>query len=222
MSKIYVMNKPVIKVDIVSDVVCPWCYIGKRRMEKAIKELAGEVDVELEYHPFELNPDAPKEGRNQKEHLAAKFGSSEKYEELTAYVTQVAAEEGLRFNFDKQKVSPNTRDAHRIIMLAKETGKQVEAKEAFMKAYFEDGVDLTKKENLIAIAVTCGLDENKVAALMDSEDGIEEIEAEEYTYQQRGVRGVPFFILNNKYGISGAQPVEAFIKAFQEIGVEKV
>ena len=211
------MSKPIVKVDIVSDVVCPWCYIGKRRMEKAIATLAGEVDVQLEYHPFELNPDAPKEGRNQKEYLAAKFGSDEKYKEITGYVTQVAAEEGLKFNFDKQKISPNTRDAHRIIMLAKESGKQLEAKEAFMKAYFEEGVDLTKKENLIAVAVQVGLDKDKIAALLDSEDGIEEIEMEEYTYQQRGVRGVPFFIINNKYGISGAQPADVFANAIRQV-----
>src|SRR6478736_2228275 len=139
------MSIPVIKVDIVSDVVCPWCYIGKRRMEKAIKELSGEVDVQLEYHPFELNPDAPKEGRNHREYLTAKFGSSQKYQEITNHVTQVAAEEGLKFDFGKQNISPNTRDAHRIIMSAKEVGKQLEAKEAYMKAYFEEGVDLTKK-----------------------------------------------------------------------------
>src|SRR5690348_1364812 len=98
------MSKPVIKVDVVSDVVCPWCYIGKRRMEKAIKELGDEVDIQLEFHPFELNPDTPKEGRNQKEHLAAKFGSSEKYDEITGYVTNVAAKEGLKFDFEKQKI----------------------------------------------------------------------------------------------------------------------
>ena len=214
------MSKPVVKVDIVSDVVCPWCYIGKRRMEKAIKEVAGEVEVELEYHPFELNPDAPKEGRNQKEYLAAKFGSDEKYEELTSYVTQVAAEEGLKFNFDKQLISPNTRDAHRIIMLAKNTGKQVEAKEAFMKAYFEEGIDLTKKENLIAVATSVGLDANAIATLLDSEDGLAEIETEEHAYQQRGVRGVPFFIINNKYGISGAQPADVFAKALRQVAAE--
>ncbi|HZX73492.1 MAG TPA: DsbA family oxidoreductase [Cyclobacteriaceae bacterium] len=214
------MSIPVIKVDIVSDVVCPWCYIGKRRMEKAIKELSGEVEVQLEYHPFELNPDAPKEGRNQREYLIAKFGSSQKYQELTNHVTRVAAEEGLKFDFEKQNISPNTRDAHRIIMLAKQDGKQVEAKEAFMNAYFEEGMDLTKKENLIAVAVKVGLDKNKIAALLDSENGIEEIETEEYLYQQRGVRGVPYFIINNKYGISGAQAADTFKQAFRQVASE--
>lgn len=214
------MSKPIVKVDIVSDVVCPWCYIGKRRMERAIKQLSGEVEVQIEYHPFELNPDAPKEGRNQKEYLAAKFGSHEKYEELTGYVTQVAAEEGLKFDFGKQNVSPNTRDAHRIIMLAKETGKQLDAKEAYMKAYFEEGIDLTKKENLVAIAVKVGLDKNRITTLLESEDGIDEIEAEEYLYQQRGVRGVPFFIVNNKYGISGAQSSEVFVNAIRQVAAE--
>ena len=216
------MNKPTIKVDIVSDVVCPWCYIGKRRMEKAIEEVAGEINVEIEYHPFELNPDAPKEGRNQKEYLSAKFGSVEKYNELTSYVTKVAAEEGLKFDYSKQSISPNTRDAHRIIMYARNEGKQLAAKEAFMKAYFEDGVDLTRKENLIRIASETGLDQSKVQALLDSNEGLEEVQKEEYVYQQRGVRGVPFFIINNKYGISGAQPSDVFADALRRVVSESV
>ena len=216
------MNKPTIKVDIVSDVVCPWCYIGKRRMEKAIEEVAGEINVEIEYHPFELNPDAPKEGRNQKEYLSAKFGSVEKYNELTSYVTKVAAEEGLKFDYSKQSISPNTRDAHRIIMYARNEGKQLAAKEAFMKAYFEDGVDLTRKENLIRIASETGLDQSKVQALLDSNEGLEEVQKEEYVYQQRGVRGVPFFIINNKYGISGAQPYDVFADALRRVVSESI
>jgi predicted DsbA family dithiol-disulfide isomerase len=105
-------------------------------------------------------------------------------------------------------------------MLARETEKQLEAKEAFMKAYFEDGVDLTKKENLVAIATDVGLNQDHVNTLLDSDDGIEAIEKEEQTYQQRGVRGVPFFIINNQYGISGAQPADVLAKAIRQIAAE--
>lgn len=211
------MSIPKIKIDVVSDVVCPWCYIGKRRLEKAIDQLKGQVDFDVEFHPFELNPDMPKEGRNQKQYLANKFGGAERYQQITGNVTKVAAEEGLHFNFDKQEVSPNTRDAHRIIRYAKGEGKQAAANEAFLKAYFEDGVDLSKSENLIDIAQKVGLDKTNVSSLLDSEEGLIEIQLEERTYSQRGITGVPYFIINNKYGVSGAQPTDVFKQAFLEI-----
>ncbi len=109
------MNKPVIKIDVVSDVVCPWCYIGKRRLEKAIDQLKDKIDFEVEYHPFELNPDMPAEGRNHKEYLMAKFGGESKYNQLTRHVVDVAAAEGLKFDFTSETISPNTRNAHRLI-----------------------------------------------------------------------------------------------------------
>ena len=211
------MSKPKIKIDMVSDVVCPWCYIGKRRLEKAIDQLAGQVEVEIEFHPFELNPDMPKEGKNQKEHLINKFGGEARYKQITDNVTNVAAEEGLSFNFDKQKISPNTRDAHRIIRYAKLEGKQAAVKEAFLKAYFEEGIDLSKRENLLAIAVKVGLNAIKVSSLLDSDEGLVEIELEQKMNRQRGITGVPYYIINNKYGISGAQPSEVFQKALLEI-----
>jgi len=211
------MSIPKIKIDVVSDVVCPWCYIGKRRLEKAIDQLAGQVEVEVEFHPFELNPDMPKEGRNQKQYLADKFGGSDRYKQLTGHVTKVASEEGLHFNFDKQAVSPNTREAHRVIRYAKSEGRQAEAKELFMKAYFEEGVDLSKKENLIGVAVKAGLDKAKVTSLLDSDDGLVEVELAERMNHQRGISGVPYFIINNKYGVSGAQPTDVFKEALLEI-----
>src|SRR5579859_7797499 len=112
------MNKPVIKIDIVSDVVCPWCYIGKRRLEKAVDALSDKIDFEVEYHPFELNPDMPKEGRDQKEYLAEKFGGETRYNQITSSTEKAAALEGLKFDFSAQKTSPNTLDAHRLIAFA--------------------------------------------------------------------------------------------------------
>jgi len=214
------MTKPVIKVDIVSDVVCPWCFIGKRRIEKAMTALNHEFDFEVSYLPFELNPQTPKEGFNQKEYLAKKFGSEEKYDQITSHVTSVAAGEGLQFNFDKQLISPNTKDAHRVIWFAKKEGKQFEAKEAFMKAYFEQGVDLTKKENIVAVASSVGLDAARVISLLDSQEGLQEVNELEQLNYQRGVSGVPFYIINNQYGISGAQPSDVFIQALKQIGTE--
>ena|SRR5579859_4820205 len=212
------MNKPVIKIDVVSDVVCPWCYIGKRRLEKAINALSDKIDFEVEYHPFELNPDMPKEGRNQREYLAAKFGGDERYRQITDRTEKTAALEGLKFDFNKQKISPNTRDAHRLIALAKEKGRQAELKEALMSAYFEKGVDLTQTKNLVQVAAAHGLDARETEVFLMSDRLTEEVKMEEQINHRRGISGVPFYIVNNKYGVSGAQPTEVFIRAFTEIG----
>lgn len=208
--------KPVIKIDIVSDVVCPWCYIGKRRIEKAMKALSGEFEFDVNYLPFELNPQMPKEGLIQKEYLSKKFGSEEKYNQIIDRVKGVAAEEGLHFDFIKQKISPNTNDAHRLIWFAKKEGKQFEVKEALMKAYFEEGIDLSKKENLIAVASSAGLDAARAALFLDSEEGVAEVSALQALNHQRGISGVPFYIINNQHGISGAQPSDVFVQVLKE------
>ena len=191
------MTKPKIKIDVVSDVVCPWCYIGKRRLERAIAQVADQVDVELEYHPFELNPDMPTEGRNQKEYLIKKFCGEAKYQQIVDHVTEVAAQEGLKFDFEKQVISPNTRNAHRLIWFAKKQDKQIEMKEALMKAYFEQGIDLTKMENLISIATQVGLDPEKTKSFLSSTEGMTEVTTSEMQNAQRGISGVPFYIINH-------------------------
>src|SRR5690349_4615977 len=214
------MTKPKIKVDVVSDVVCPWCYIGKRRLEKAMDALHDKYEFEVVYHPFELNPGMPLEGVNQREYLSAKFGGAEQYEKITNRTTHVAAEEGLRFDFSKQKVSPNTRDAHRVIQYALQEGKQLEIKEAFMKAYFEDGVDLSKKENLIDVAVKTGLSKEKIENLLSGSEGLAEVDHAEKELQKLGITGVPFHIINNQYGVSGAQPAASFMQIFDDVAVK--
>ncbi|MBT1702519.1 DsbA family oxidoreductase [Chryseosolibacter indicus] len=216
------MSKPIIKVAVVSDVVCPWCYIGKRRLENAVSSLSDKYDFEVAYYPFELNPDLPLEGTDQKEYLSAKFGGEHEYEQKTNHVSQIAATEGLEFNYNKQLVSPNTRNAHRLILLANEEGKQIALVEALFKAYFTDGVNLSKKENLVDIASSTGMDREKVKDFLDSDTGLTEVAAAETELQRIGISGVPFYIINDKYGVSGAQPSHAFIEAFENIGKEMV
>jgi predicted DsbA family dithiol-disulfide isomerase len=216
------MDKPIIKIDVISDVVCPWCYIGKRRLEKAIDKLKDDFDFQVEYHPFELNPTMPVEGRNQKEYLAAKFGGEERFHQITNHTTQTAAQEGLNFDFGKQKISPNTFNSHRLIAFAKTKSKQAELKEALMSAYFEKGVDLTITENLVDIAASHGLDANETLQFLNSDNLAAEVKLEEQLNYQRGISGVPFYIINNKYGVSGAQPTEVFVNALTEIGSETV
>jgi predicted DsbA family dithiol-disulfide isomerase len=212
------MTKPVIKVDVVSDVVCPWCYIGKRRLEKAIDQLKDRIDFEVEYHPFELNPDTPNEGVNHKDYLTKKFGGEARYRQLTEHVATVAAQEGLKFNYSDNHITPNTLDSHRLIAFAKKHGKQKEMKEALMSAYFEKGIDLTQKRNLVSLATQQGIRAADVEAFLNSNDLANEVKLEEQFNYKRGISGVPFYIVNNKYGVSGAQPTETFIQAFTEIG----
>jgi predicted DsbA family dithiol-disulfide isomerase len=191
-------------------------------LEKAIDQLKNDFDFEVEYHPFELNPNMPAEGRNQKEYLVAKFGGKERYHQITNHTTKTALQEGLKFDFSKQTTSPNTFNSHRLIAFAKAKGKQAELKEALMSAYFEKGIDLTKTRNLVSIAVEHGLDAREVEQFLNSNDLAAEVKLEEQLNYQRGISGVPFYIINNKYGVSGAQPTEVFVNALADIGKEVV
>ena len=211
------MSKRKIKIGVVSDVVCPWCYIGKRRLETAMQKLSASFDFEVEYFPFELNPHMPASGSDQKEYLINKFGGEDRYHQLTRHVTEVASHEGLTFDYKSQKISPNTRNAHRLIQLSKEDNIHLELVEELFKAYFTNGIDLSKTENLVALAEKVGLNKNKVEQFLGSEVGVVEVEMAEQELKKLGISGVPFYIIDNKYGISGAQPAEAFIKAFNEI-----
>ena len=215
-------KKPTLKISVISDVVCPWCYIGKRRLETAINKLSDKYSFDVEYFPFELNPQMPLSGVDQKEYLTKKFGGQARYQELTGHVTNVAAQEGIAFNYEMQSVSPNTRKAHRLIQLAKEDGKHLQLVEAFFKAYFSDGVDLSQDQNLLTIAAANGLKSETVEAFLNSNVGEAEVELTARQWQNAGVTGVPFFVIDNKYGISGAQSPEAFIQAFTELGEKKV
>jgi predicted DsbA family dithiol-disulfide isomerase len=216
------MTKPKIKIDIVSDVVCPWCYIGKRRLEKAMQQVSDQFDFDLEYVPFELNSYMDQNGVDQREYLSNKFGGDERYDQITDHTTSVAATEGLTFNFARQKVSPNTRNLHAIIDLAKEDGIQLAVVEAFFKAYFTDGVDLSKQENIITVAVNAGLKKEKVEQRLGNDNARIKIELIEKEVQKLGITGVPFYILNNKYGISGAQNPESFINIFNELATASI
>lgn len=203
-----------------SDIVCPWCYIGKRRLEKAIEASADEFDFEVAYYPFELNPQTPADGVSNREYLAKKFGSDAEYARLTGNVTRVAKEEGLVFDYDKQTMYPNTRNAHRLVLFAKDSGKEIELVEALFKAYFTDGIDLSRNENLVSIAASVGLNEADTIVFLGGQAGTEQVIMAETELQRMGISGVPFYIINDKYGVSGAQLPSSFIQAFKNIAVE--
>lgn len=209
--------QPAIHIDVISDITCPWCYIGKKRLEKAVEELSDSVKFTIEYHPFELNPHIPPEGFDQREFLINKFGSPDHYERTTGQVTQIAAQEGLTFNFEKQTVMPNTRRLHALMLFAKGKGKQLHLVDSFFKAYFTDGIDLSRAENIVKFAYEIGMERAEAETVIADDRSMTLIAEAEKNVQSLGINAVPFYILNSKYGVSGAQPAETFIKTFEEI-----
>jgi predicted DsbA family dithiol-disulfide isomerase len=201
-----------VTIDIYSDVICPWCFIGKRRMEAG---LAGQTAT-VRWHPFELNPDLPHEGVERRAYRIKKFGSWERSLELDAQVGRAFAGEGLVFNPDKMARTPNTFDSHRVIWLAGEAGVQDAVVEALFRAYFTDGRDLSDRATLAAVAVEGGLDESGAKELLAGDRGAAEVRRWEQRGLHLGISGVPFFIINGKVALSGAQPAELFRGAIEQ------
>ena len=199
-------------IDVISDVICPWCFIGKRRLEKA---LAGRPAT-VRWHPFQLNPDMPREGIDRKSYRIAKFGSWERSQELDAQVSAAGRGEGIAFNFDRMARTPNTLDPHRIIWLAGERGVQDAVVEALFLAYFTDGRDLSDRATLAEIAAGCGLDRAEVDGVLAGDAGLDVVSAGEQQARRLGVSGVPFFVVNGRVALSGAQPPELFLQAFEQ------
>ena len=199
-------------IDVISDVICPWCFIGKRRLENALNGRPATV----RWHPFQLNPDMPREGIDRKEYRIRKFGSWERSLELDAQVAAAGRGEGIAFNFDKMARTPNTLDAHRIIWLAGERGVQDAVVEALFLAYFTDGRDLSDRATLAEVAAGAGLDRDEVVELLEGDKGLDVVRAGEEQARRIGVSGVPFFVVNGKVALSGAQPPEMFRQAFEQ------
>jgi predicted DsbA family dithiol-disulfide isomerase len=206
-------------IDIISDVVCPWCYIGKRHIEAALVLYAEQnPDAEkpvVTWRPFQLNPDLPAEGMSRQEYVTRKFGAA-RGKEVYARVAGVGAGVGLPFAFDKIVRQPNTLAAHSLIGLALAAGRQNEVKEALMHAYFIEGVDLTDNANLVAIGTAAGLDKAAVEKCLADPQAREAVQEEDQRARAIGVQGVPFFIFNGKVAVSGAQPPEALLDAMRQ------
>lgn len=197
-------------IEIASDVICPWCYIGKRRFEKALKVLDGEAKVDLVWLPFQLNPDMPREGMARAEYRARKFGSVERGRGLDARVAAEGRGEGIEFAFERIERTPNTIAAHQLVDLAQKEGRGDAVVDALFRAYFEEARDIGDAGVLREIAASCGVagwpaqaDEKAVAALEASVRGL-------------GISAVPTFILGRRFGISGAHPPESLAAAMRE------
>ena len=210
------MEKEVIKVDIVSDVACPWCYIGKRRIESALQEWKG-APVEINWHPFQLDPTIAKEGIDRNTYLTNKFGDLERTHEMTDRITAVGQEEGIQFNFGDQWLAVNTLPLHQLLHVAGEEGFKDRLKERFLKAYFDENLHLNQSEVLNDIMAEYGWSSEKTAKVIADDSIAYAVKQEIAHYQKLGVSGVPFFIINDKYGISGAQPSSVFLEAFASV-----
>ena len=211
------MNPMTITVDVISDVVCPWCYVGKRRLENTIAAIAGTHEVLVRWHPFQLNPHLPRDGIDRRAYRVAKFGSWERSLELEARVAAVGAEEGIVFAFDRIERTPNTLDAHRVIRLAGEDGVQDAVMEALFRAYFIAGRDIGHRGTLLDVLAEAGLDRDLADAELSSDKSLLAIRADEEEARQLGVQGVPFFIVNGEFALSGAQETKVFLAAFDRV-----
>lgn len=207
------------QIDVISDVVCPWCFIGKRNLERALETWREKYPEEMpvvRWHPFQLNPQLPDSGVPRKQYLENKFGGPESAKEIYARVSAAGKRAGIDFAFEDIQVQPNTVDAHRLMHYAGEHGRQDEMAEVIFRRYFVEGADLSDKETLADIAQQAGMNRNEATAYLATDADRELIEEQDRRARAIGVEGVPFFIFNQRLSLSGAQPPEVIVEAMEK------
>jgi predicted DsbA family dithiol-disulfide isomerase len=207
-------TRPTVHIDVVSDVVCPWCYIGKRRLEAAIA-LAPDVNVAINWRPYFLNDWIPREGIDRQTYLETKFGSVERYAVIGERVAAAAATEGLTYGHDKIGRQPNTLDCHRLILWSRSATDPAKMKQRLMDLYFAEGADLTDPKQLIQAAVDVGMDGDLVRRLLASDADIDRIEGEASAAKEAGIDGVPCFVFGGSVIVTGAQSPEYLASAIE-------
>ena len=213
------MQNAKLHLDVIVDVVCPWCFLGKRRLDAALAEL-DDLDIEVRYRPFQLDPTIPQEGIEREEYVIGKFGSADALDEAHARLFSLGADVGITYAFDLIEKSPNTLDAHRLVRWAAAEGLGDPMLERLLSLFFEDGADLTKAETLIAAAEEVGLDEDEVAMRLEDGVDLDAVKADIAHAGRIGITGVPTIIVENKFAISGAQTPEVLIDALRRIASE--
>jgi predicted DsbA family dithiol-disulfide isomerase len=209
-----------LEIDVVSDVVCPWCFVGKRLLEKAIA-LKPEIPVEVRFRPYFLNPWVPREGMSRDDYLTAKFGSVDRYNAMSPRVVEAAASAGLNYARDKIKRQPNTLDCHRLISWAGESGNAARMKQRLMDLYFSEGGDLTDRAVLVQAAADSGLDPDRMRELLASDTDVARVEDEAQSAKEAGIEGVPFFIFERRIAVSGAHLPEYLAQAIERAAAER-
>ena len=207
----------VLPIDMLSDVVCPWCFIGTRRLEMAI-QLRPDIAIEVRFRPYFLNPWVPREGISREEYLTTKFGSPERYRAIAERVARAAAAEGLTYNLDNIKRQPNTLDCHRLILWAGESAARM--KQRLMQLYFAEGGDLTDRDVLVAAAAECDLDAEWVRRRLAGEDDVERVTREAESAKEAGIDGVPCFVFGGRVAVQGAQAPEYLAQAIAHAAKE--
>jgi len=210
-----------VELDIVSDVMCPWCYIGKRRLEKALSML-DNVEVEVRWRPYQLDSTLPPEGKDRQKYLDDKFGGPEQAREIYQRIEDAGKLEGLDFAFDKIKIAPNTLDAHRVIRWAANGGEEAQQKivERLFELFFIEGANIGEPAVLLKAAETVGMNVEIMEGLLPTDADREEVTNEVETARKMGVTGVPCFIINNKYAVMGAQEPETIAQAINNAAAE--
>jgi predicted DsbA family dithiol-disulfide isomerase len=209
------MNERALTVEVYSDVICPWCYVGKRRLERALKAWDGGP-VNIRWRPFQLNPTMPRNGMDRRQYLDAKFGSPAAVQAIYGQVAAAGVDEGIPFAFERIVRTPNTFAAHRLIWLAGHHDKQDEMVELLFRQYFLEGGDIGNIETLSQAAAHAGLDRAGIKTFLSGDEGGEAVKAEEAAGHRVGIRGVPYFVLNGANALSGAQPPEQLLVAFRQ------
>ncbi|UJW73709.1 DsbA family oxidoreductase [Rhizobium sp. SL42] len=212
-----------ITIDLVSDVVCPWCFLGKARLELAIAEVQDEVSIDINWRPYQLNPDYPPEGVDHQVELAKKLGGKERMDQAHAQLQALGAEVGIAFNFEAIKIGPNTLDAHRLIHWASQESREVQGRvvDGLFRANFEQGRNIGDAKVLVDIAEEAGMMRSVVETLLAGEADVQHVLSEVDAAKQMGVNGVPFFIFDQQYAVSGAQPAAELANAMREIAKAK-
>lgn len=220
------MNKQKIKIDIVSDINCPWCYLGEQRLKNAMQAVEDRYEFEVQFKPFELNPQAPPEGEEKETYFARNYGKDAlpRMEASSKQLAKMGYEEGIVFDFDKSKVVHNTFNGHRLIWLADQHGVQEAVANALFKANFSEGQNVNDPELLTEIGNANGIPAGHLQGFFESEEGKKEVRGMEQWAQQAGISGVPAFIFNDKYLVSGAQPAATLQEVFGQVkpALEKV
>jgi predicted DsbA family dithiol-disulfide isomerase len=211
-----------LRIDFVSDIVCPWCAIGLASLEQALARLQGEVSAEIHFQPFELNPQMAAEGEDIAEHLQARYGLTEaQLAENQARIRDRGAELGFVFDANARSRTWNTFDAHRLLHWAGLEGRQRELKHALLRAYFTEGRNVSDHDTLVALATAVGLDAGRARTILASDEFAADVREAEAFFQRNGIRGVPAVIIERKHLVSGGQPVEVFERALREIAAQR-